>query len=91
MHAHQPAPHVSCVLRYLKRLAAGHEDTAFEARGLKEAKLGDGKAALSRPWQDSEAVLSLVTYAKDITHQRSQLEAKLESLQSIRRVLSRYA
>eukprot|EP00983_Pelagomonas_calceolata_P062540 1147343-Pelagomonas_calceolata.AAC.3 len=81
----------NCV-RFLKRLsaeaAAGKKESANPLLLMKD---GQADTGASRHWQDSEAVLSLVTDDPKIAKQRSSLQAKLESLQATRNVLSRFA
>jgi len=78
--------------RYLKRLsaeaAAGKRESANPLLLMKD---GQADAGASRQWQDSEVVLSLVADDPKIAKQRGSLQAKLESLQATRSVLSRFA
>eukprot|EP00983_Pelagomonas_calceolata_P041645 1138164-Pelagomonas_calceolata.AAC.4 len=78
--------------RFLKRLsakaAAGNRELADPLLLVKEGQADSGS---SRQWQDSDAVLSLVAEDPLIAKQRSNLQAKLESLQATRSVLSRFA
>ncbi|KAF5840381.1 P-loop containing nucleoside triphosphate hydrolase protein [Dunaliella salina] len=78
--------------RYLKRLsaraAAGERESA---NPLLLMEGGQADASSSRQWQDSEAVLSMVACDPKVAKLRGSLQAKLESLQATRSVLSRFA
>lgn len=64
---------------YLNKLASGPNPDASEGSDL------------SKPWQESESVLSLVCDDQRLLQKRSQMEAKLESLQSTRKILIKFA